>query len=176
GPQAAGAMSKLQGRLKTAADELAKNKKASTYGDKLLKGKEALAEEMGNVDKAEAEVAKAEKLAEPVEAVANPTDEECAELGDAIVLAQNTIKATTGSIQAHMATPVASMKASFSKVAERSKKVQERLDKVLAGKKGLRERSLGEAYVREGKKKTDAVDSFVEKARCLLRQYWPQKN
>ncbi|CAE7758071.1 TIF3H1 [Symbiodinium sp. CCMP2456] len=163
GPAAAGAMSKLQGRLKAAADDLAKNKKASTFGDKLLKGKEALAEEMGNVDKAEAEVAKAEKLAEPVEAVEKPTDEECAELGDAIVLAQNTIKATTGSIQGNMSTPVPSIKAAFSKVAERSKKVQERLDKVLAGKKGLRERSLGEAYVREGKKKTDAVDSFVEK-------------
>ncbi|CAE7346579.1 RE1 [Symbiodinium natans] len=163
GPAAASAMSKLQGRLKTAADELTKNKKATTFGDKLLKGKEALAEEVVNVDKAEAEVAKAEKLAEPVEAVENPTDEECAELGDAIVLAQNTIKATTGSIQANMATPVPSIKAAFSKVAERSKKVQERLDKVLAGKKGLRERSLGEAYVREGKKKTDAVDGFVEK-------------
>jgi len=163
GPAAAGAMSKLQGRIKAAADDLAKNKKASTFGDKLLKGKEALAEEMGNVDKAEAEVAKAEKLAEPVEAVEKPTDEECAELGDAIVLAQNTIKATTGSIQGNMATPVPSIKAAFSKVAERSKKVQERLDKVLAGKKGLRERSLGEAYVREGKKKTDAVDGYVEK-------------
>jgi len=163
GPAAAGAMSKLQGRLKTASDELMKNKKASTFGDKLLKGKEALAEEMGNVDKAEAEVAKVEKLAEPVEAVENPTDEECAELGDAIVNAQNAIKATARSIDANMSTNVPSMKAAFSKVSERSKKVQERLDKVLVGKKGLRERSLGEAYVREGKKKTDAVDGFVEK-------------
>ena len=45
----------MPGRLKGAADELNKNKKASTYGDKLIKGKEALADEMGNVDKAEAE-------------------------------------------------------------------------------------------------------------------------
>ena len=45
----------LPGRLKGAVDELNKNKKASSYGDKLIKGKETLADEMGNVDKAEAE-------------------------------------------------------------------------------------------------------------------------
>lgn len=158
------AMQKLQGRLKVANDELMKNKKASTYGDKLIKGKEALAEEMGNVDKAEAEVAKVEKLAEPVAAVDNPTDEECAELGDAIVSAQNSIKATSKSVESHLGVGVPPLKAAFSKVADRNKKVQERLDKVLgAGKKGLRERALGEAYVREGKKKTAQVDSFVEK-------------
>jgi len=164
GNAAIGVMQKLQGRLKLASDELAKNKKASMYGDKLIKGKEALAEEMGNVDKAEAEVAKVEKLAEPVSAVENPTDEECAELGDAIVSAQNSIKSSTKSVESHLVNNVPPLKAAFSKVAERNKKVQERLDKVLgAGKKGLRERALGEAYVREGKKKTAQVDSFVEK-------------
>ena len=35
-----------------------------------------------------------EQLAEPVGLVEKPTDEECAELGDAIVSAQNSIKAT----------------------------------------------------------------------------------
>ncbi|CAJ1460296.1 unnamed protein product [Effrenium voratum] len=163
GPAASGAMQKLQGRVKTSMDELGKNRKASTYGDKLIKGKEALAEEMVNVDKAESEVAKVEKLAVPVEAVETPTDEECAELGDAIVSAQNSIKSTTKSVEANLSVPVPALKLAFNKVAERTKKVQERLDKVLAGKKGLRERSLGEAYVREGKKKTDHVDSLVEK-------------
>lgn len=163
GATAQTAMQKLQGRLKAASDELMKNKKASTFGEKLIKGKEALAEEMGNVDKAEAEVAKVEKLAEPVQAVENPTDEECAELGDAIVSAQNSIKNTGKSVEKQMTVGVPPLKAAFSKVADRNKKVQERLDKVLGGKKGLRERSLGEAYVREGKKKIAVVDSCVEK-------------
>eukprot|EP00913_Durusdinium_trenchii_P013004 g12209.t1 len=157
GATAQTAMQKLQGRLKAASDELMKNKKASTFGEKLIKGKEALAEEMGNVDKAEAEVAKVEKLAEPVQAVENPTDEErmgiarsfphCAELGDAIVSAQNSIKNTGKSVEKQMTVGVPPLKAAFSKVADRNKK-----------------RSLGEAYVREGKKKIAVVDSCVEKA------------
>ena len=62
-----------------------------------------------------------------------------------------------------MSSNVPALKAAFSKVAERNKKVQERLEKVLGGKKGLRERALGEAYVREGKKKASEVDGLVEK-------------
>eukprot|EP00931_Biecheleriopsis_adriatica_P033416 TRINITY_DN193_c0_g1_i5.p1 TRINITY_DN193_c0_g1~~TRINITY_DN193_c0_g1_i5.p1 ORF type:complete len:2073 (-),score=714.85 TRINITY_DN193_c0_g1_i5:36-6125(-) len=163
GPEAMAQMNKLQGRVKTVQEELAKHKKAAVHGEKLIKGKEVMAQVAENIQKADGEVEKAEKAAVPVEAGGEGSEELLAELGDAIVSAQNVVKTTTKSVESQMATPVPTLKTALAKLLERSKKCQERLDKVLADQKGTKERALGEAYVREGKKKADAVEACVEK-------------
>jgi len=163
GNEATVAFSKLQGKLSAAQGQVAQSRKGAMHGEKLIKGKEVLAAESTHSAKVEEDVSKAEKSASPLESGGELNDEALAELGDLLVTAQNTVKSKLKSLESHLITPVPTLKAALTKVADTYKKAQERLDKILAGDKGQRERCLGEAYVRDAKKKTEEVDKSAEK-------------
>eukprot|EP00930_Biecheleria_cincta_P057709 TRINITY_DN4359_c0_g2_i1.p1 TRINITY_DN4359_c0_g2~~TRINITY_DN4359_c0_g2_i1.p1 ORF type:complete len:2005 (+),score=603.41 TRINITY_DN4359_c0_g2_i1:55-6069(+) len=159
----AASLNKLQGRLTSCQTELGKFRKAALTGDKLIKGKETLADEIKNVELVEEEVAKVEKASIPLEAGGELSEEEMAAVGDTIVSAQNALKKTMRSLETHLTTPVASLKAAFQKLVDKCKASQEKMDKTFGGAKDQKEAVLSQAYLRDARKKTDLVDSIIDK-------------
>lgn len=169
-PDAAAALAKLQGRISTAQQELAKHKKAAASGEKLIKGKEVLAEEDVKIKQLEEEVAKAEKKVIPGEEEAalgiesaNPSDEDIEAMGITLSAAQKSIKTSTRIVEANTAGAPPSVKGALQKLADRSKAIQEKITKLLAATKDQRERITSEAYVKEGKEKIEEVERAIEK-------------
>lgn len=156
--EAVSTLGKLTTRLNQAQADLAKHQKAAINGDKLIKGKQTVADESEKMKQAEGQVEKVEVLVGP-----DLSDEAAAQLGDTIVLAEKALKDSAQTIEAHIAGAVAPVKAALTELKERNKKSAEHLAKILGQTKDLRERVLGEAYVREGNKKTQAVEAALEK-------------
>ncbi|CAE8721864.1 unnamed protein product [Polarella glacialis] len=157
-------MQKLQARLTTVQQDLAKHRTAAANGDKLIKGKALLPLEEEKLKVAEDEVDKVEQLAAPAEASGGDlSDEDMQKVGDAMVAAQEAVKAVSKSLELQLAGAVPGLKAALQKLADRSKKAQEKLDKAGSTSKDQREKMLGDAYVREGKRKTEQVEAAVEK-------------
>jgi len=163
GGELAVAIAKLQGRINQAQSEVAKGKKASESGTKLIKGKTVLLEEEERIKQAEADVERVEKTASGCAEGEELSDEAIQEMGSAVVSSQKSLKASVSCIQAHLPGAVPAVKAGLQKLVERSKKAQEKLNSVLAATKDQRERVLSEAYVKEGLKKVEEVETALEK-------------
>lgn len=160
---AAVSLRKLQDRLNDCQAELAKHRKAAQNGEKLIKGKDILAEERTNIEVMESEVLKAEKAVAPLEAGGELTEDEMAEVGGAMVGAQNALKQAIKSLESHMSLAAPSLKAALQKLFERCKAGQEKLDKTFDGSKSKKEEVLGSAYLTEARKKAALVEACEEK-------------
>eukprot|EP00930_Biecheleria_cincta_P057710 TRINITY_DN4359_c0_g3_i1.p1 TRINITY_DN4359_c0_g3~~TRINITY_DN4359_c0_g3_i1.p1 ORF type:complete len:1928 (+),score=567.13 TRINITY_DN4359_c0_g3_i1:69-5852(+) len=157
GPAAA-SLKKLQERVSDCQAELAKHRKAAQSGEKLIKGKDIITEERKNIEAMESEVAKAVKAVVPLEVGGELTDDEMAEVGGAMVGAQNAVKQTAKSLETHMALAAPSLKSALQKLLERCKAGQEKLDKTFDGSKSKKEEVLGFAYLMDARKKAELVE------------------
>jgi len=164
GGEAAAAVGKLQTRLTVAQQELAKHKKAAASGEKLIKGKEVLAEEEERMGQAEAEAEKAEGLSNPREDLGEErlSDDRLTDMLAAVESTQKLLKAISTSIGAHMPGAVPVVKAALEKLRERVKKVQEQVNAVLAKTKDQRETVECKNALREAEKKVSEVDVALE--------------
>jgi len=163
GGDAVQALSKLQGRLTTSQQELAKTRKAASNAEKLITGKELITSQEETIKSAEAEVEKVDKLANPESADEKITDEAIEEVTTAGTAAQKVLKASSRAIETAMAGAVPALKTSLQKLVDRIKKSQDKLNEVMAKTKDERERVMGEAYVRQGQKKVEEVEAALEK-------------
>lgn len=151
-------LGKLTARLNMSQGELAKYLKANGDGEKLLKGKELITEEEERMKQTEGTVEKVEALMGP-----DLSDEAAQQLGDTIVAAEKALKDGGKSIEAAIAGAMPLVKAALLELKERNKKATQQLATVLAATKDLREKVLGEAYLREGRKKVASVEAALEK-------------
>jgi len=170
GQENSDAMNKLHHRINAANGDLSKAKRAAASGDKLIKGKEIVAEHDKLVTEIEEEVKQAERKVKPgaeeaalgIES-AKPSDEDIEQIGTALDTAQKTLKASLRVIEATSGGGPASLKAALSKLAERCKAVQKTIGEILGLTKEQRERVMTEAFLREGKAKSADVEAALEK-------------
>jgi len=165
GGDAAAAIAKLSARLGATQQDLAKQIKAAATGDKLIKGKEIIAEAEAKVEAAEGEAKKVEEIAGPLgeEGAKELAEDKIEELGTQVVTAQKVIKGSTSTVESHIASAVPVVKAALQKLVERAKKCTERVNAVLSNCKGQKQQMLSKAYVKEGDKLTSELETAIQK-------------
>jgi len=163
-------LQKLQTRINTAQSELAASKKAAGMGEKLIKGKEVLAEEEVKVSKMEEDIKNAEKKVKPGEEEAalgieeaKVSDEEIEVIAKLFGEGLTTLKASTRTLDGNAAQAPPSLKTLLHKLAERAKATVSKINELMALTKDQRERVMSQAFLREGKEKVDAIDQALEK-------------
>mmetsp|Transcript_35079 Transcript_35079/g.100743 ORF Transcript_35079/g.100743 Transcript_35079/m.100743 type:complete len:1846 (+) Transcript_35079:263-5800(+) len=155
-------LSKLQHRLNTTQHELTKLKKTASTGERLIKAKQVLLEEEEKIKSAELEVAKVETLATPV-GDSKPTDATIQKIDAAVDAAQGALTSVMHSIDAHIPNAMPALKASLSKLLARAKKSQDKVDNVKNLTRSQRERVSSETYMKQAIKKTEEVETSLEK-------------
>merc|ERR550532_3737747 len=84
-------------------------------------------------------------------------------MGTLLLESQKNLKTSTRVVEANITGSPDSLKASLQKLVERCKAAQANITEVLALTKDQRERVMSEAFVKQGKEKTDEVDQALEK-------------
>jgi len=160
GKDAVEALGKLNVRLNTTQQDLAKHRKAASICEKLIKSKEILVQEEEKLATVEEEMGKAETIQKENEKMSDETVEQ---MDSMLTSNQKLLKASQRSIEALLPGAVPEVKVLLNKLVERCKGAVTRIETLQAATKDQRERVLSEAFVREGTKKAEDVEAAMEK-------------
>jgi len=161
-PDLTSSLKKLQDRMTAAQGEMSKHRKVSSIGEKLLKGKAVLVEQVEKLQQIEEDIERADKVAKP-EGSEKASDEDIEAMGTSMTAAQKALKLATVSIDPYLTAAPAALKASLQGLLVKCKASQEKVGKLLAATRERREQVLGEAMVKEGKAKTADVEVIMAK-------------
>jgi hypothetical protein len=158
-------LSKLTNRINAVHAVVTKAKKDAAAGTQLVKGKEVSVEAEAKISEAEAQVEKLVKLSKPeeeglgVEKIADETILQIEEMG---IAASKTMRAMVAQMQPLLAAGVPALKSTMTKLVERTKKAQAKIDEAKAGTKQQREKVLSESYVKEATAKTVEMEGTLD--------------
>eukprot|EP00928_Gymnodinium_smaydae_P013903 TRINITY_DN15043_c0_g2_i4.p1 TRINITY_DN15043_c0_g2~~TRINITY_DN15043_c0_g2_i4.p1 ORF type:complete len:1469 (-),score=473.54 TRINITY_DN15043_c0_g2_i4:347-4753(-) len=157
-------LTKLGSRLTAASQDFKKHRSQIVLGEKMLKSKKILLEEMEKVGAVEEEVTKAEGMVESL-GTETASEEALKKIDGVVSRAQSQLQAAAKSIQTHLAgsaLDVPALKTALSKLVARARKAQEKLDGVKQTTRAQREKTTAQAILQEAEKKAAALDACLE--------------
>ncbi|CAK0797577.1 unnamed protein product, partial [Prorocentrum cordatum] len=160
------AVGKVQGRLNTAQQDLAKARRACLNGEKLVKTKEVITAQEAKIKETEEEVDKLEATSNPAESGLGDeklSDDTISKIDTGVKDAQKSLKESARLVEAQIPGASASLKPALEQLRDRSKKCQDVISKILAATKDQRERVVSEGYVREATAKTEELEKGMDK-------------
>jgi hypothetical protein len=159
-------LTKLSNRLNAVGNEIQKVKKAAGMGERLVKGKELSAELDTKLTDFETQIEALVKQANPEDdglGVETISDESVLEVDSKTTSIGKELKSVQSSISTFLSNAPPASKAIFTKLSERTKGCQTKIEDVKKTTKPQREKVLCGVYLKECTEKTAEVETVLEK-------------
>jgi len=166
GPDIQNALSKLMNRINKVQNDIANVKKNVSTGEKVAKGKELSVELDTKLTASETELEALVKQANPEDdglGVETVADAAVLEIDGKITSLAKELKPMQQSIASFLTAAPAASKASFTKLSERCKACQTKVEEVKTKTKEQREKVLAVSYVKESTDKVVETEATLEK-------------
>jgi len=161
-PSFAAELTKLQGKLNSAKQELDKQRKLTLQAEKLWKSKELVKDKEEAMKQVESEVERVEILTTPL-GDERPSTESIKEMDAAVNAVQQSLNEVVSSLEVAQHTAQGSLKVQLVKLLVRTKKSQEKLNEIKALTQEQRERVACEQILKEARAKLVGLDEAFQK-------------